>query len=271
MLLVTRPREQAHEWVARLTAAGVPARVMPLLGIHPAPHPQAVVEAWQGLATCRAVMFVSPNAVAGFFAAAPSGAPWPGGVLAVAPGPGTAAALIAQGVSEACIVQPAADAAQFDSESLWPELERYPWQEARVLVARGEGGRDWLIQRWAQAGARVHTVTAYTRGAPDPSEQERQTLRAAVQRPAEHVWLLSSSEALDHLLELVQALGALSGSLSGPLSAPLLDHWLGQARALATHPRIFDRARQLGLRHVSTCRADFASVVAAYNRPHREP
>jgi uroporphyrinogen-III synthase len=246
---------------------------MPLLGIHPTPHPQAVVEAWQGLAQChyRAVMFVSPNAVTGFFAAAPSAAPWPAGVLAVAPGPGTAAALIAQGVSEACIVQPAADAAQFDSESLWPELERYPWQEARVLVARGEGGRDWLIQRWAQAGARVQTVTAYTRGAPDPSEQERQTLRAAVQRPAEHVWLLSSSEALDHLLELVQALGSLSGSLSGPLSAPLLDHWLDQARALATHPRIFDRARQLGLRHVSTCRADFASVVAAYNRSHREP
>ncbi len=81
------------------------------------------------------------------------------------------------------------------------------------------------------------------------------------------VWLLSSSEALDHLLELVQALGP----MSGPLSRSLLDHWLGQARALATHPRIFERARQLGLRHVSTCRADFASVVAAYNRPHREP
>lgn len=265
MLLVTRPREQAQDWVARLSEAGVPAQAMPLLGIQAAPDPAALAKAWQGLAEChyRAVMFVSPNAVAGFFAAAPPGANWPSSTLAVAPGPGTAAALLAQHVGSECVVQPPSDAAQFDSESLWPELEKRPWQHAQVLVARGEGGRDWLIQRWQQAGAQVQTVVAYRRGEPNPSEAERHTLRMALDRPSDHVWLLSSSEALGHLMALAQSQGRLSGSS--------LRHWLGQARALATHPRIQAHARQLGLQRVSACRADFASVVAAYNRPHREP
>jgi len=261
MLLVTRPRDQAEEWVARLLAAGVPAKAVPLLGIESAPDRRAVADAWQGLAQCRAVMFVSPNAVAGLFADAPPDSRWPDQTLAVAPGPGTAAALLAHGVSAASIIQPPTDAQQFDSETLWPELARYPWGESRVLLARGEGGRDWLTQRWQEAGAQVRTVVTYRRGAPDPGELEQQTLQAALSDPAEHVWLLSSSEALDHLIPQVQ---------SQPLG-PSLQHWLGQARALATHTRILEYARGLGLQHVSACRADLPSVVAAYNRTHREP
>lgn len=261
MLLVTRPREQAHDWVLRLQACGVDAQALPLLGIHPAPDAQAVLHARQQLAFCKAVMFVSPNAVAGFQAAAPLPQPWPMHTLAVAPGPGTAAALQALGVPLSHIVQPPADAAQFDSESLWPELERHSWAGQQVWVVRGEGGRDWLIDRWKEAGAQVRTVAAYRRGAPLPTPAEQAVLHQALAQADRAVWLLSSSEALDHLLPLLQE------------HAPAIDLslWVSRAQALATHPRILERALGLGLRRAQVCRADLASVVASYNRIHREP
>ena len=261
MLLVTRPREQAQDWVTRLQAQGVAAQALPLLGIHPAPDPQAVRHALSLLPRCRAVMFVSPNAVSGFHAMAPLPQPWPPQTWAVAPGPGTAAALQALGVPAAQIVQPPADAAQFDSESLWPELERHPWAGEQVLVVRGEGGRDWLIDQWKEAGAQVHTVAAYSRGAPQPTHEEQAVLHQALASPSQFVWLLSSSEALDHLMPLVQA------------HAPTADipAWASRVQALATHPRILERALALGLQQAQACRADLASVVASYNRIHREP
>lgn len=273
MLLVTRPREQAQEWVARLVAAGVPAQALPLLGIHPAPDTQAITDSWRQLSQARAVMFVSPNAVLGFFARRPHDTPWPPQTLAVAPGPGTAAALLARGIPPALIVQPPADAPQFDSESLWPELATHDWSQQTVWVARGEGGREWLIQRWQAAGAQVHTVVSYRRGAPQLNPRERALLQAAVERPLGHVWLLSSSEALDHLMPLVRVELAepLAGNAHHATRPSSMSGWAAQAQALATHPRILEQALHHGLRRVQACRADFSSVVAAYNRLHCEP
>ena len=261
MLLVTRPREQAQEWVARLLEAGVQACAVPLLGIEAATteaERAALRQAWAQLPACRAVMFVSPNAVSGFFASAR--APWPSHTWAVAPGPGTAAALVAQGLAPAQIVQPPADAQQFDSESLWPELARHDWVGQAVLVVRGEGGRDWLIQRWQEAGARVHTVVAYRRGAPVMLEEESQRLRWAVAHPQRAWWLWSSSEAMEHLAPLVR-------SQVPDCNWPA---WVSQAQGLATHPRILEQAQSLGFAKVRACRADLASVVAAYNQQHRD-
>ncbi len=272
MLLVTRPREQARDWVSRLQAAGVPAAAVPLLGIAAADSEtdrMALEQAWVQLPRCRAVMFVSPNAVSGFFDAASTSAAtagtgkprsWPAHTWAVAPGPGTAAALEARGLAASQIVQPPADAPQFDSESLWPALATQEWAGQDVLVVRGEGGREWLIQRWQQAGARVHTVVAYRRGAPVLQEPEVQHLRWAVAHPQQALWLWSSSEALEHLAPLVQA------------HAPeaLRAGWAAQARGLATHERIVEQARALGFSQVVPCRADLRSVVAAYNDQHRD-
>ncbi|NBQ89903.1 MAG: uroporphyrinogen-III synthase [Betaproteobacteria bacterium] len=261
MLLVTRPREQSQDWVMRLQAAGISARPLPLLGIEPAPDRLALAQSWARVPHCRAVLFVSPNAVAGFFAEAPRGVPWPAQTLAVAPGPGTAAALMAQGIGPAQIVQPPADADQFDSESLWPELAARAWVDQEVLVVRGEGGREWLIHRWQEAGARVQTVVAYRRGAPVLNAEELRLLQSSINQPAGTVWLWSSSEALDHLTPLIQA------------HAPqtVVPAWAAEVQALATHPRILERAHALGFHRAQACRADFSSVVAAYNRLHREP
>lgn len=245
-VLVTRPAAQAREWVERLRAHGIDAQALPLIGIAPAADAAAVRDAWAALAARQLVVFVSPNAVERFFALRPAGTPWPASTRAASPGPGTTRVLLALGVPRAAIVEPAADAAQFDSESLWAQLAPHPWQGAHVLVVRGDGGRDWLAQRLREAGATVDMLAAYRRAPPRPDAAERALLDATLAAPAATLWWFSSSEAIDHLAALVGA-----------------GHDWRQARALATHPRIAERARALGFGAVHEARPAADDVLHA--------
>ena len=246
-LIVTRPQPQADDWVARLRREGIEAAALPLIAIAPPADPVPVHAAWQVLGHYALVVFVSPNAVQRFFQAAPAGAAWPPGVWAGSPGPGTTQALAEAGVPPAACVAPAADAPQFDSESLWVQLQTLrDWGGARVLIVRGDGGREWLAQTLRDRGAQVDTVAAYRRGAPTLSGAERETLARALQEPSMNVWLFSSSEALPHLRQL----------------APAAD-WR-PARAWATHPRIADHARAAGFGEVQALRPGWAPLLAAW-------
>jgi uroporphyrinogen-III synthase len=69
-------------------------------------------------------------------------------------------------------------------------------------------------------------------------------LDAARAAPQDHVWLLSSSEALDHLEAAATGLA-----------------WPAQ-QAIATHPRIAERAQRLGFGRVRMCRPEVEAVVA---------
>jgi len=240
---VTRPAAQAGEWVARLQAAGIDAFLLPLIEIAPAADPVALVDAWAGLGRRSLVMFVSPNAVLHFFAARPHGRTWPAQVLAAAPGPGTGDALIASGLVATQIVMPSADATQFDSEALWARIHDRDWHDAHVLVVRGDGGRDWLADRLVEAGAVVETVNAYRRVVPNFEGDARAELEAA-SRPGGAIWLLSSSQAVDHLEQVAGG-----------------GRW-AEAWAVATHPRIAARARRAGFGRVEEAGAGLAAVVA---------
>ena len=231
-------------WVEQLIARGIDAVAVPLIEIAPPADPRSVSDAWAGLADRALVVFVSVNAVERFFAARPAGASWPAGLRAAAPGPGTGASLQSEGVPAAAIVAPAADASHLDSESLWRALRESAWNGRSVLVVRGDGGRDWLIERLVEAGATVEAVAAYRRLAPRLSSEERRHVEAAFAAPAGHAWLLSSSEAIDHLC-------ALDGVAIGPGS-----------RALATHPRIAARARRAGFGAVFEVQPALDAVVA---------
>jgi uroporphyrinogen-III synthase len=99
------------------------------------------------------------------------------------------------------------------------------------------------------AGARVEQVSAYRRGVPSLDEDVRRILQAAIAAPREHLWWFSSAQAIDHL-------GAL---------APAGSDWR-EARALATHPRIAERARQIGFGAVESCSAAADAVLAAIRR-----
>jgi uroporphyrinogen-III synthase len=252
-LIVTRPAAQAQAWVQDLRAMGVDALALPLIGIEAVADIGPLHAAWQGIDQHRLVMFVSANAVQQFFARRPAAVaaqPWPEAILAGATGPGTVAALLAVGVPVTCVVAPALESEQFDSEALWRALLAHPqggpsWQGRSALVVRGEEGRPWLADALREAGATVQHVAAYRRTAPVWSTAEQALLQRALAAPEQHLWLLSSSEAVGHLGALVPQA-----------------NWAAST-ALATHPRIAQAARALGFGAVQEVSPQLPAVVAA--------
>ena len=255
--IVTRPEPDAGLWAQQLAQAGIPAEALALIDIAPlsgVAHARALDHAWQALDDYAACMFVSGHAVNHFFKqkrpVAQSGKAQAaidnvadGDSLAIpphlrfmAPGPGTVAALRAAGVPAAQIDAPAADARQFDSESLWQTIGARDWQGRKVLIVRGQSagaegassGRDWISRQWQGAGARVDFVGVYQRRA--PALTDAQIARARQASADGSVWLFSSSEAVGHLLQLAGLQGV---------------DW-HRARAIATHPRIAQAVRAAG-------------------------
>ena len=242
-VLVTRPAAQAAPWVERLRAQGVDAQALPLLAIEPLADDTPLRAAWSSLDRQALTMFVSPNAVERIFAAQPTGAAWPAALRAGATGPGSVEALLACGVPRALCIAPTA--APFDSAALWALLCHEDWRARPVLIVRGDGGRDEFAAALRAAGANVSFVQAYCRAAPQWSEGERTLAHMALAAPPRHLWLLSSAEAIDHL----------------PLLLPGVD-WR-PARAIASHPRIAERARALGFGQVQEAPPTIEALLAA--------
>lgn len=227
-----------------LCERGLDAHSLPLIEITPAPDHQALERQRTRLGDYTAVMFVSANAVEGLIAA---GVSWPATTRAWATGPGTRDALLAARVPRALIDAPAVDAAQFDSESLWAQVRPQATSAARVLIARGAdalglpAGRNWLADQLVAAGARVDTVATYARGLPVWDASQTALAQAAAR--GQGWWVLSSSEAVDNLRQLLPAEDFCA------------------ARALCSHPRIAQAARAAGFGVVAQTRPVLESVA----------
>jgi uroporphyrinogen-III synthase len=107
-------------------------------------------------------------------------------------------------------------------------------------------GRPWLADQLTAAGVQVDIVVSYQRSTPvfDASELSLMAQAATDQS----VWLLSSSEAVANL----QTVSGLASGLN----------W-SNARAIATHPRIAQAARDAGFGVVYESRPLLADVVAS--------
>ncbi|MGJ7580953.1 uroporphyrinogen-III synthase [Variovorax sp. RHLX14] len=252
-VIVTRPAREASRWTHDLREAGFDAVSLPLIAIEPVLEAglEALDDARERMGDCTALMFVSAPAVEHFLPradeasfAGDSGLPrfW-------ATGPGTVRALRRAGVPESRIDSPAHDAGQFDSEALWTCAGSQIGPGARVLIVRGgdaDGrptGRDWLAREVGCAGGALDTVVAYRRLAPTFGDAER---RLASEAAADgSVWLFSSSESIGHLVRAM----------------PSTD-WRA-ARAVATHPRIGNAAREAGFGTVGLSQPGSAALVAS--------
>jgi len=245
-LVLTRPRQQAGEWIERLAAQGVAARSLPLIDVAPEDGRDAA-SAWAALPDAALAVFVSPNAVEHFFALRPAGASWPAGALAACVGPGSARALREAGVSGAAIVQPPADSPSLDSEHLWPQLADIDWRGRQVLLLRGNGGREWLAERLRERGATATAFSVYRRGPPRFDAQEQALFDAILAAPRDVAWLFSSAEGVGHLGDLT----------------PATADW-SQGACICTHERIAAAARRLGFTVVASARPDAAAVAQAF-------
>ncbi|MES2950175.1 MAG: uroporphyrinogen-III synthase [Pseudomonadota bacterium] len=265
-VIVTRPIQEAAQWVHALADAGFDAVALPLIGVLPPPDPAAVVAAWERLGDFDAVMFVSGNAVDHFFALKPSAAPvfgMPGAtkIRAFVTGPGSLSALKRAQVSPRCIDMPDKDAGQFDSEALWAVVAPQVQAGYRVLVVRGTGssgsaevvggagdnssgiGRDWFADQVRAAGGSVEFVVSYQRRSPDMQEAERALVSQAASDGS--VWLFSSSEAIGNLVKACPN-----------------QSWT-QAKAVVTHSRIAQAARSAGFSVVCESRPTLAALMAS--------
>jgi uroporphyrinogen-III synthase len=257
-VIVTRPAAQAGKWVKALRAAGLEALALPLIEIVDPADRLAVLAAWQRVAGFNALMFVSANAVEHFFALQPPGSAYPElQARCFATGPGTVAALLRVGVPQDRVDAPDLAASQFDSEALWQVVQHLVVPGWRVLIVRGNTGsesadgvdasqglgRDWLATRLTERGATVEFVVSYERRAPELSAPETDLVRAAAADGS--VWLFSSSEALGNLRAIVSG-----------------QSW-AKGRAVATHPRIAQAAREAGFGRVYESRPAMAELIAS--------
>ena len=223
-IVVTRPREQAAGLAQRIEQLGGRALLLPLLEIEAVSDDRALREQLSRLNQADLAIFISPNAVQyGMAAIRASGGLPPPSLKFAAVGQGSAKTLRELGVDP--VIAPTV---RFDSEGLLalPELQNVAGR--RVMIFRGDGGRELLGDTLKVRGATVEYVTCYLRSKP---ALDGSTLLVA----SPDAITVTSSEALSHLREALDA-----AQRKAVCAIPLL----------VPHERIGEAARQQGWQHV---------------------
>jgi uroporphyrinogen-III synthase len=225
-VLITRPSHQAERLARLISEAGGEAVRFPALAIEPPADLDRAREVLHSLRSFDLAVFISVNAVDHGLALL--GGSWPASVAVAAVGEGSAAALHRHGI--ASVIVPSSGA---DSESLLaaPELENL--QGKRVLILRGEGGRELLAGALRQLGANVAYAECYRRVRPcaDPG-----TVITRWEGGGLHAVTVMSGETLDNLQAML-----------GPPGRRLL-----RATPLfVPHASIAERAERIGATEVT--------------------
>lgn len=161
-VLVTRPRERAVGLCDHLQALGARVVALPTIAIEAVTTPALREQAVRLLGEADRVVFVSPAAVdAGLALFRAAGAVPSPGLRVAAVGAGTAGVLAAAGwtVDDVPAEGSGADAL------LEAGLHRIAGE--RVLIVRGDGGRERLADGLRERGATVRYLPVYRRVAPE--------------------------------------------------------------------------------------------------------
>jgi uroporphyrinogen-III synthase len=247
-VVITRPRAQAQALADSVAALGRETVLLPLLEIFPLADQSRLQGALADAAGYALVAFVSPNAIDAAFAHVKR---WPDGVALAVLGETSRACLARHGVndSNATIFSPL-DPTRSDSEHLLRALRMDTLAGQRVLIVRGETGRELMADGLRAAGAVVTTVAAYRRRVPAMTPQLASTLRQLLAR--QNDWIITSSEALRGLVGLVAQLDA------GASVAKMQ-----QQHLIVPHARIAETANWLGLTRLTLAGSGDASLLAA--------
>lgn len=226
-IVVTRPIGQTAHLAELLIARNALPVFFPVLEIRDIEDIEPVLDAAIRLDSFDFAVFVSPNAIDKALAIILPRRAWPATLPVVALGKASEEALARHGIAQ--VISPLL---RFDSEALLelPELRQVSGK--RIVVFRGDGGRDLLGDTLRARGATVEFVTCYRRLRPATDATPLLRLWEANQLDAV---TLTSSEGLRNFCEMV-----------GPLGRA----WLQRTPVVVSHQRIAEQAHTLGLQKV---------------------
>ena len=255
-VIITRPLAQATALAERVRALGRPVTLLPLLDIARLDDNTALQAALARLAHYAMVVFVSPNAIDAAFAQLPQPVRWPAGVTLAVLGDGSRATLAAHGITPAgaSIASPP-DAAHADSEHLLASLDLAALAGRPVLIVRGDSGRELMADGLRAAGADVTVVAAYRRSVPPLTPALAAQLRSVL--AGQHDWVITSSEALRGLMDLLRRLDA---GADGTATAVVK---MKQQHLIVPHARIAQTAEGLGFTRLTLTGSGDARLLAA--------
>lgn len=226
-VLVTRPAQQAAHLCALLEAEGACAIRFPVLEIVSPDDTGVLNDIIDRLESFDIAIFISPNAVKRAVNCIQARRAIPAGLRLAAVGRGSARTLAQLGL-EVDIVP----ATRFNSEAL---LELAAMQQVagkRIVIFRGEGGRELLAETLRQRGAEVEYAEVYRRVKPksDVAGLLRHWARGDVD-----VVTVTSNDSLRNLYDMVGQLGR---------------QWLQQTPLVVVSERTRALAAELGFKQV---------------------
>jgi uroporphyrinogen-III synthase len=196
-VLVTRPAMQAQRLAERIERAGGEAVRFPTLDIVAVRDHAALARVLADIGRYDLAIFISPNAVAHGLEQLKTQGGLPPHLTLAAIGRGTADALARAGATPALV--PAGDAT---SEALLALPALRDVAGKRIVVFRGEGGRELLGDTLRARGAEVTFAECYRRVRPntDPAP-----LNARFQQGGIDVVTVTSVETLHHLHDMLDS------------------------------------------------------------------
>lgn len=242
-VVITRPASQAAALKNAVKAAGGVPLLYPVLEILDTADLGPLLAAASGLDQYDLVVFISPNAVTRAMNQILARREWPPSLRVAAIGRGSVKALRRFG-----IVDVIAPDSQYDSEHLLALPELQAVQGLRVVIFRGDGGRELLGDTLRMRGATVNYVECYRRVRP---AADAAPLLRAWARGEVHAVVITSSEGLRNLFEMIGKLG---------------QSWLRRTLLVTVHPRISAVARELGCERIEESDSGDGAIVATLLR-----
>lgn len=226
-VLVTRPAHQAQHLAQLIHDAGGEAILFPALEILDTENTRPLNDIIARLDEFDVAIFISPNAVSKALNLIHARRELPPQMAIAAIGRGSKKELEHCGVKH--VIAPPQ---QFDSEGLLALPQFLDMSGKRVVIFRGEGGREMLGDALIARGARLEYAECYRRGKPnlDAAPLLRRWARGEI-----NAVTVTSTESLHNLFDLLGKLG---------------QQWLKKTPLFAPHERIAQKARKLGLEQV---------------------
>ncbi len=195
---VTRPAQQAAELCTMIEARQGRPLSLPALVILPVPEEIGSAENTGRLALADIVIFISKNAVVHARDRFPHIIDMLQGKTVLATGRATARSLQELGLERVDCV----DSGGTEALLGLPSLSGTEIRDKRVLIVRGQGGREALRDGLLARGAGVHYLEVYRRGKPAISQAE---MAKFWHDETPDALVITSLAALDNLVEMTPA------------------------------------------------------------------